>query len=239
MERCRDVGQVLGRAVETEPPDDDLALPLGQGSHGDGELRELFSPRRVAWRIDRSSVGEQLVERRLERRPRGRGASCHCNALEWQAERAGDLERRRSTAFAGRELRFGPVDGAPPLDDVLWQPHEPGRLRDRIADCAPDLETGKALEVAAACGIEHLDRIEQPDASLLHEVVEGDVQPAVMRCQRPDGRQVLFDEALTGAAIASHPRKPHRVVCAHHYPIPRYACGVPPASGRTTDRRYA
>ncbi len=66
MERRRHVGQVFGRAPGTESPDDELALPRRQSLQGDLESRELFPLCRIASRLGRGGVDEQLVERRLE-----------------------------------------------------------------------------------------------------------------------------------------------------------------------------
>lgn len=125
------------------------------------------------------------------------------DGLGRHAQHSGDLARRRRATFGSGELRLGSVDDASPLDDALRQPDDSRRLRHGVADRAPDPETSEPVEVDAARGIKRLDRVEQPDASFLHEVVEGDVQPAVTLRHRPDGRQMLLDETLTGAAIAS------------------------------------
>lgn len=172
-------------------------------------------PGRVTCGIDRRFVGEQLVERRLERRPAARRALHRDDDVERELERSGDLDRRGDVPDRRRELGLGPVDRASPLDDALRQPDEARRLGQRVADRAANLEPRERLEVDAACGIERIDRGEQADATLLHEIVERDAQPAVVCGDGSHARQVLFDETLAGATTASRLLERRRLVCVH------------------------
>lgn len=150
MERRCDARKLLGRAPETELANDELALPVGESVHGSVELGQRVVPCGIARRIDGVVVGEQLVERRLERQPAGRRCSGLDDDLERELQRPGDLDRRRKASPACSELCLGPVDRAPPLDDPLGQPDETGCLGERVANGAADVEARVRLEVDAA-----------------------------------------------------------------------------------------
>lgn len=237
MERRGDVRELFGYAPETEASNDELTLPLRQRVDCCVELRELVASRRVARGIDGRGVGEQLVERRVERRPPD-GHRAHLrDDVERQADRVRELERRRLVPFGCRELGLGPGDRAAALDDAFRQPNESRPLGERVPNRAADLEAGEGLEVDATRRVERPDRVEQPDAALLHEVVERDVQPAVVRGDRSHRREMLCHEMLACAAVAPRLFERRHGMSAHRRPRPRRYAGMQvPASGRTTDR---
>jgi len=220
VERRRDLAQVLRGTPEAEAAYDDFALSLRQRGERRIELRELVVSRGVPRRVDSRAVGEHLVERPLERRPRARCPARLDDDVQRQSELVRDFERGRNVVAGGGELGLRAVDRAPPLDHALGQPDEPRPLRQRIANCTADLEPRIRLEVDAPRRVERLDRVEEADASFLDEVFERDVEAAVVRGDCPHGGKVPADEALACVSIVSRGHESRYVVCVHRYPLP-------------------
>jgi len=73
-----------------------------------------------------------------------------------------------------------------------------------MADLALDRRHGDGAQVAAASGLEAVDRLDEADGADLDEIVDRLAAARIPACDRPDQTHVLLDE--TGSRLLLPPR---------------------------------
>jgi hypothetical protein len=79
--------------------------------------------------------------------------------------------------------------------------HRPSRVPEVASELSQDRGDGKRDKWRFACGVEAIDRAEQPDAGDLHHILDGLVGIGVAGRQPPSQRQELANDGVTRILI--------------------------------------
>ena len=141
-----------------------------------------------------------LLERRRPRRHRELERVEH--RVEGDAGVLGQLEGRRGVAAPGRQLLLRADQREDALLVAAHDLHRPAVVAVVALELAGDRRHGEGRELAAAFGVEAVDRAEQPDAGDLHEVVQRLGAAVVAPGEAAGERQEAFDELVAGGGVA-------------------------------------
>src|SRR4051794_16444566 len=168
------------RQVLLEAQPQDLALAGGHRAHELLERRAaLGQPEALLGRPDR--VAERLARlvlvpargRERRRAVRAGGLERLEHVLLLDPDRLGDLGDRRLTTQVGRELGHLAIDAQRELLEVARDADGPGAVAEVALDLAEDGRDRVARERDVAAEVEAVDRLDEPEARDLEEVVEG------------------------------------------------------------------
>ena len=181
------------------------------GRSRDGGLEDVGLPRLGDLFLGGELVGgEQVAERRVavvadglvERRRRLVGGADLLDLLDGQLGGVRDLLVARLVAELEGELALDARDLAGALRHVDGQADGAARVLEAALDRLADPQRAVGREPEALAPVELLDRADQAEHALLHEVAEGQSLPLVLPRDGHDESQVRVDHPLLGHQIA-------------------------------------
>jgi hypothetical protein len=109
----------------------------------------------------------------------------------------GDLANRWGVTELGRQLGRCPLDPEDPLLDVARHMHRPATVPEMALELAENRGDGESREGSATLGIEPIDRLDEPNARNLDQVVEWLGSSRVPGRQPPGERHEPVDQLLS------------------------------------------
>ena len=122
--------------------------------------------------------------------------------LGLEVEGLGDLVDGRNPSELGGQSRRLALDLGDALLQLARHPHRPAAVAEVALELTEDRRDGIARERHAALRVEAVERLDEPEARHLDEVVERLAIAAVARCEATRERHETLDQLLANHGVA-------------------------------------